>query len=127
MWACRLLRDSNSDLGVAGAGALGMRLHGKGEHEAVTGLRVGGCGERGVRRAFLPQRQVLGACIVRWPYGDIPMRVEALAVGVDDGRRKGNALAGAALRSAMTSATCAGCEQAAGSWAHHCARAAKSS
>ena len=55
MWACRLLRDSNSDLGVAGAGALGMRLHGKGEHEAVTGLRVGGYGEGGVRGAFLPQ------------------------------------------------------------------------
>ena len=33
----------------------------------------------------------------------------------------------AALRSAVTSTTCAGCEQMAGSWAHHCARAAKSS
>ena len=32
-----------------------------------------------------------------------------------------------ALRSAVVSTTCAGCEQAAGSWAHHCARAAKSS
>ena len=50
----RLLRDGDGDLGVAGAGALGAGFNAEGEHEAVTGLRVGGYGERGVRRAFLP-------------------------------------------------------------------------
>ena len=81
-------------MGVAGAGALGARLHAEGEHEAVTGLRIGGHGERGVRRAFLPQRQVLGTCIARWSHGDIPMRIEAPTIGVDDGRCKSNALTG---------------------------------
>ena len=78
----RLLRDGDGDLGVAAAGALGACLHGEGEHEAIAGPCVGGHDESGVRRAFLPQRQVLGARIARRVHGDIPMRIEALVVGI---------------------------------------------
>lgn len=55
MWTPSLLCHGHGDLGVAGAGALGARLHDKGEREAVTGLRVGGHDESGVHRPFLPQ------------------------------------------------------------------------
>ena len=89
-----MLRDGDGDLGVAAAGALGACLHGEGEREAIAGPCVGGHDESGVRRAFLPQRQVLGARIARRVHGDIPMRIEALVVGVDDGRCKGDAFAG---------------------------------
>ena len=58
-----LLGHGHGNLGVAAAGALGARLHGKGEHEAVAGLRVGGYDESGAHRAFLPQRKILRACI----------------------------------------------------------------
>ncbi len=94
MWAPPLLCHGYGDLGVAGAGALGARLDGEGEHKAVAGSRVGGHDESGVYRAFLPHRQILDACIARWVYGHIPMCIEALAVGVDDGRCKVDALAG---------------------------------
>ena len=90
----RLLHDGDGDLGVAAAGALGARLHGEGEHEAIAGSCVGGHDESGVHCAFLPQRQVLGTCIARRVHGDIPMRIESLVVGIDDGRCKGDAFAG---------------------------------
>lgn len=48
------LRHGHGNLGVAAAGALSACLHGKGEHEAVAGLRVGGYDKSGAHRAFLP-------------------------------------------------------------------------
>ena len=89
-----LLCHGQGDLGVAGAGALGARLDGEGEHEAVAGSCVGGHDESGAYRAFLPRRQILDACIARWVYGHIPMCIEAPVVGVDDGRCKVDTLAG---------------------------------
>ena len=86
MWTPSLLCHGHGDLGVAGAGALGARLDGEGEHEAIAGSCVGGHDESGVHRAFMPQRQILDACIARRVHDDIPMRIEAPAVGVDDGR-----------------------------------------
>ena len=84
MWTPSLLCYGHGDLGVAAAGALGARLHSEGEHEAIAGPCVGGHDESGVYCAFLPQRQVLGACIARRVHGD--GSVEKVGVASDPKR-----------------------------------------